>query len=637
MCGIAGILLSSPPTLFDIEERAWAMAEAMHHRGPDDGGVWLSPDRRVALSARRLAIQDLSAAGHMPMSNAASDVHIVYNGEIYNGGELRGELEASGYEFRSHSDTEVILHAYQAWGAACVSRLRGMFAFAIYDARSSAGRGAQVFLARDRLGIKPLYFAQTPRGLVFASELKGVQASGLASRDLDPAGLVGYLMMGSVPNPLSIYRDVRALEPGHTLAISLDKREGPFQIEPKRYWSLPIETDAPNSYEEEVEKLRALLEDTVKRELVSDVPLGAFLSGGLDSSGLVALMRRATEGPIRTCSMVFEEDEYSEAPFARAMAQAVGAQHFERTITANDLASELDNIFRAMDQPTVDGVNTYFVSQTARQAGLTVALSGLGGDELFGGYPNTFEGVPSMLRRLSQAQSVPGGALLARGAIGLLPNRHRGARVHEALGRPASPASAYLSRRGLFSRDEVKALLARDVWEEGLRGFDAVAHIGSIADCDGAPLAKGGDIFEWTSRAELGIYTHHQLLRDTDAMSMAHSLEVRVPLLDHVLVETALRLPAAFKRRGEGTKPMLGAALHDLLPPIIRDRRDKKGFTFPFDQWIGKMPDLSSPDSRQMFNAPAVGCVWQAHERGKMHWSRPWALAALSKWMDVAL
>lgn len=631
MCGIAGILLNSNPTLTDLENRLGAMETAMFHRGPDDGGAFISPDRRVAFASRRLAIQDLSPAGHMPMPNADGSVQITYNGEIYNADELRPELGRLGCQFRSSSDTEVILHAYEAWGAGCVERLRGMFAFAIYDARPQAPRGGQVFLARDRLGIKPLYYASTPQGLVFASELKGVQASGLTSREINSAGLVGYLMLGAVPNPLTIYRDIRALEPGHTLTVDLATNAAPT---PQRYWSLPVDTLENTNYDEALEGLRHLLRESVRIRLVSDVPLGAFLSGGLDSSGIVALMRQATNGPIRTCSMVFEEDEYSEAPYARAMAEAVGAEHFERTITASDLTSELDNIFRAMDQPTLDGVNTYFVSQTAKQAGLTVALSGLGGDELFGGYPNTFHGVPAMMRHLSRAQSVPGGATLARAAIGMMPNRHRGARVIEALGRPISPASAYLTRRGLFSRDEVKNLLAPDVFREGIAGFEAVTHIATRADANGQPTSGGAALFEWTSRAELQTYTHHQLLRDTDAMSMAHSLEVRVPLLDHKLVEYALRLPAEFKQRGAGPKPMLAAALHDILPPLIRERRDKQGFTFPFDKWIQNMRgdfDFSTSGAN-LWQHRAVEQVWNHHAAGKMHWSRAWALAAIQRW-----
>lgn len=632
MCGIAGIILNHNETLSDIETRASKMGQCMFHRGPDDGGIFLSDNRHVALVSRRLAIQDLSPAGHMPMANKEKNVWIVYNGEIYNSDELRPELENLGYKFHSSSDTEVILHSYEAWGNECVKRFRGMFAFAIYDERPQS-QGGQIFLARDRLGIKPLYYSQTQKGLIFASELNAVQASGLVSHEISSGGLVGYLSLGSVPNPLTIYRDIRGLEPGCSITVKLSNVRS---VEVKRFWSLPVDTVTSASYEESLEQVQYLLEEAVRIRLVSDVPLGAFLSGGLDSSGVVALMRQATTGPIRTCSMVFGEAEYSEAPYARAMAEAVGAEHFERTITAQDLINELDNIFHAMDQPTLDGVNTYFVSQTAKQAGLTVALSGLGGDELFGGYPSTFHGVPSMMRHLKRANSVPGGRMLARGAIQLLPNRHRGARVREALGRPLSPASAYLTRRGLFSRDEVKKLLAREIWEEGLKEFDAVEHISERADFKSHAKTTHDELFEWTSRAELGTYTHHQLLRDTDAMSMAHSLEVRVPLLDHLLVETVLRLPAAFKRRGEGPKPMLGAALHDILPSVIRERYDKQGFTFPFDKWIqGMRADFAVATSSSLWQPGAVEGIWEHHAAGRMHWSRAWALASFGKWSSA--
>lgn len=603
------------------------MARAMEHRGPDDEGIWTNRTGRIGFGSRRLAIRDLSPAGHMPMGNAASTVWLSYNGEIYNADALRAELEGCGYQFRSSSDTEVLLHGYEAWGTAVVSRLRGMFAFAIWDERPQAN-GGLLFLGRDRLGIKPLYYARTPQGFVFGSELKTVQASGLISREISAGGLVGYLSMGSVPNPLTIYRDVRALEPACTLTLRPQDCGWP---EATKYWHLPVETDENITHAAAVEKVRELLAEAVRIRLVSDVPLGAFLSGGLDSSGIVGLMRQSTNGVIRTCSMVFEEDEYSEAPYARAMAEHVGAEHFERVITAADLTGELDNIFAAMDQPTIDGVNTYFVSQTAKQAGLTVALSGLGGDELFGGYPNTFDGVPQMLRSLSRAHSVPGGAALARAAIRVMPQRHRLARVQDALGRVVTPSSAYLTRRGLFSTQQVKALVTPEIWEEASHAFDPVTHIATRADHNGAAVPGESELFEWTSRAELSTYTHHQLLRDTDVMSMAHSLEVRVPLLDHILVETVLAMPSAIKRQGDGPKPLLGAAVKPFLPTVISERKDKQGFTFPFDKWIQNMRADVEHSSGYLQDAATSG-IWDAHMTGRMHWSRVWAVVALQKW-----
>jgi asparagine synthase (glutamine-hydrolysing) len=574
----------------------------------------------------------------MPMSNADGTLHITYNGEVYNAAELRTELEAGGYVFRSNSDTEVILHGYAAWGEGVVERLRGMFAFAVLDTRPRQGCRGQLFMARDRLGVKPLYYARTGEAFIFASELKGLLAAKMVTKEWSPAALAGYLMMGAVPNPYTIYRDVRAIEPGCTLTLPLDIPAG----EPKRrrYWSLPTGPAKAITHAGAVDEIRTLLEEAVRIRLVSDVPLGAFLSGGLDSSAVVALMRKATDGPIRTCSMAFEETEYSEARYAREMSRAAGTEHYERVVTAQDLTGEMDNIFAAMDQPTVDGVNSYFVSQTARQAGLTVALSGLGGDELFGGYDATFKGVPQMLRALRVAWAVPGGGALARSAIRLLPDRTRWARVEDALRRRPTPSGAYLTRRGLFSQAEVEALLTPEVWHEAKTGFDPVRHIAARTGnhVGAAEFAERG--FEWTSRAELATYTHHQLLRDTDVMSMAHSLEVRVPLLDHRLVEAVLSLPSHIKASGQGPKPLLVQALGDDLPPMIRERQGKQGFTFPFDKWLrgplrGEVETLlQSTASNGRLRPQAIEATWRAYLSGKVHWSRPWALAVLGSFSE---
>jgi len=632
MCGIAGFYrFNQEASTPDLRERLPAMAEAMRHRGPDDGGVHFTDNGRVGLASRRLAIRDLSPAGHMPMGNDAASVWITYNGEIYNAKELRAELEGRGYAFRSHSDTEVILHGYEAWGADVVQRIRGMFAFAILDTRDSPDAPV-LLLARDRLGIKPVYYAHTGGLFLFASELRGITASGCVSEEQSPAAVVAYLTLGAIPNPLTIYREIRALEPGCTLTLSL--RDTAVPPAPVRYWSLPTDVVRPASYADAVDEIRGLLEEAVRIRLVSDVPLGAFLSGGIDSSAVVALMRKATSGAIRTCSMVFEEAEYSEAPFAQAVAQATGAEHFERVITASDVASHLDRILWAMDQPTMDGVNSYFVSLTAREAGLTVALSGLGGDELFGGYPGTFQGAPQLLRSLRLMQAVPGGASLGRVAASLLPSRDYLAKARDAMGRPASLASAYLARRGVFAPSEVRALVQPDVWEQAAKEYEPVAHIergaGAHPDTDG--------VYSWLSRAELTSYTHNQLLRDTDVMSMAHSLEVRVPLLDHKLVEAALRIPAEMKSMGPAAKPLFLAAMGDQLPALVRDRRGKQGFTFPFAVWM-RGPLRKWMESTLIENAApslirpeAAASVWRAFDEGRVHWSRAWTLAALNGW-----
>jgi asparagine synthase (glutamine-hydrolysing) len=638
MCGIAGIILNPNQTLPDMQRRLQAMCDAMAHRGPDDSGLYLSPDARVGLVNCRLAIRDLSPSGHMPMESADRSTWITYNGEVYNADALRSTLTDQGYRFRSTSDTEVLLYGYQAWGAAVLDHLRGMFAFALLSvdtlARSndSTFQRVNVFLARDRLGIKPLYYAQTAEGVVFASELKALVASGLVSCELDPAAVVAYLLLGAVPGPLTIYRCVRTLEPGCSISLALD--EQPLNPIIRRYWDLPVDTEEHANPAEVLAEVRALLEEAVRIRLVSDVPLGAFLSGGLDSSTVVALMRAVSDAPIRTCSMVFEEAEYSEAAYAQAVAQAAGTEHYARVITAQDVQDNLDAMLQAMDQPTIDGVNSYFVSQTAREAGLTVALSGLGGDELFGGYPNTFATLPRLLQMLQRAQSVPAAAPAVRLALGMPGMHKRWGKVSAALSRPASTASAYLACRGLFSPGEVQSLVTADAWQEAMQRFDAIEQIAASAPTG---QCTNGSLFNWVSRAELRNYTLHQLLRDTDVMSMAHSLEVRVPLLDHRLVEAVLRLPPELKQaNGHGPKPLLTRAVADLLPPLVRDRRDKRGFTFPFDVWLrgplrrnGHAPSAAL---QGLLRTEQVAQVSRLFAADKIHWSRPWALNILERW-----
>lgn len=631
MCGIAGIALNPGQSLPDLRERLDTMARAMAHRGPDGQGVFVAPNGRAGLANRRLAIRDLSPAGAMPMANDDGAVWISYNGEIYNAGALRTELEGLGQRFRSHSDTEVILRGYETWGVQIVPRLRGMFALAVLDLRPGAGPAGRLLLARDPMGIKPLYYAQTEAGLLFASELRSLLAAGLASAELSPTSLVAYLLLGSVPNPLSIYRQIGALAPATWLEIDLARPDTPQAV---TYWRLPEEISPVADHAEAVALVRERLLDAVRVRLVSDVPLGAFLSGGLDSSSVVMLMRAASDGPIRTCSMAFEEAEYSEAAYARAVAEAAGAEHFERVITAQEVLAELDALLADLDQPSVDGINTWFVSQTARQAGLSVALSGLGGDELFGGYPNTFGQAFQVDRGLRLAQAVPGGRRAARAAIGLLPNRQQWARVADALERPASLPSAYLTRRGLFAPSEVRQLVAAEIWNEAAQGFDLVAHVQAAAGSAApGPQAR----MAWISRAELRTYTHHQLLRDTDVMSMAHSLEVREPLLDAPLVEAVLRLPDSAKQsHAAGPKPLLAQAMGDRLPAVVTERRDKQGFTFPFARWLnGPLQAqvearLAALEGSGLLRPGAARAVYQGYRQGRVHWSRPWALVALA-------
>ena len=625
MCGIAGIISSRN----EVNSKALeSMEKAMVHRGPDDGGIYLSGDRKAGLVNRRLAVIDLSPAGHQPMSTPDGRFTIIHNGEVYNYREIREKLKVKGYTFNSNTDTEVVLCSYVKWGKDCLERFRGMFAFAVWDDLEK-----RLFLARDRLGIKPLYFAKNNNAFLFSSELKALMVSNYLSREINPVALVAYLMMGSVPCPLTIYKEIQALEPGFYLIW----HKG--ELKTSTYWDFSYKLINISDRKEAVQKTRELLLESVKLRMISDVPLGAFLSGGLDSSAVVALMRKATTGPIRTCSMIFEEKGYSEAPYARAVAEASETEHYEKVVTAEDLKKKWNNIILAMDQPTIDGVNTYFVSETAREAGLTVALSGLGGDELFGGYRNTFHDAPRLLRLLNLVLHIPGGLGLAGWAVSSFTTNSKFNKLADAFSRRPCLASAYLVMRGLFSPSEVKALVLPEVWNEAIKSFDPIAHISdrATASTDNCSLITDNSLFNWVSRAELRTYTHHQLLRDTDAMSMAHSLEVRVPLLDHVLVELLLSLDEKFKKDRSLPKPLLVEAVGEDLPAIVRERKDKQGFIFPFALWLKKIPRDMVQDSFEvssvLIKEKIEGIISDLY-RGRVHWARPWALMVLNAWIQ---
>jgi len=623
MCGIAGIVTTKD----EVSLRALnTMERAMVHRGPDSGGIYFSRDRKAGLVNRRLAIIDLSPAGHQPMSTSDKRFTIVHNGEVYNYKEIRKILESKGYKFKSNTDTEVILYSYAEWGPGCLEKFRGMFAFAIWDEFEK-----KLFLARDRLGIKPVYYSNLGGIFVFASELKALKSSGLISSDINPAALVSYFMLGSVPCPVTIYQGVYALEPGSYLIW----QNGAFKIH--RYWDLPVQTREVNGKEEAVEKIKELLLESVRLRMISDVPLGAFLSGGLDSSSIVALMRKVSNGTIRTCSVVFEEKDYSEASYAKAVAEAFETEHYERVITLEDLKAEWDKIFWAMDQPTIDGVNTYFVSKTAKEAGLTVALSGLGGDELFGGYPNTFRGIPRLLKLLKFVQDIPAGQKVAIWVLNNFATNSKFNKLSDALSRPPTLASAYLVIRGLFSLKEAKSLVSPEIWNEAIKDFNPILYISEQAGASLTPnplQLTPAALFNWISRAELRTYTHNQLLRDTDVMSMAHSLEVRVPLLDHVLVEEVLKIPGIVKIDRNKPKVLLISALYGLLPELVAERKDKMGFTFPLALWLGRVAKEASllPNEVPFLRKEALKNIIEGFRSGKIGWSRFWSVLVWNEW-----
>jgi len=593
------------PSDHDAVER---MNRSMLHRGPDDGGIYDSPSCRCVLGNRRLSIIDLSPAGRMPMSVEDGNLVITYNGELYNFCELRSELEARGHRFQSHTDTEVVLRMYMEYGERAVERLNGMFAFAIWNERERT-----LFLARDRMGIKPLYYAKSGDLFIFASEIRALLASGLVSREADRSAMAGYLSLGWVPDDRTIIAGVCSFPPAHHATVCDGK------VTLHRYWSHTEEMrHAEPLHDAEIEDvLREGLKSAVQRQLMSDVPLGLFLSGGMDSSTLAALMRALGHETIRSVSIAFEESEYDESSRVRAVAERFGTEHVEQVVTARDVESELDHIVASMDQPTVDGINTYFVSRAAKEAGLTVALSGLGADELFGGY-QSFQTVPRVRNVLRALVPVPGHKRVAQLAerSTVLPYRVR--KLAAWTNGTATLEATYATIRGLIPPDRAATLAGER--------FDAESYMQATS------VRSDMTEIETVSVMESRFYMHNQLLRDTDAMSMIHSLEVRVPFLDNDVISLA-----AQSRRllGTGQKPALARARSIYFPRGERED-GKKGFTFPLDRWL-RGPLANKVDSS--LTAPcylersSVREVLSDFRTGHIHWSAAWAPTVLERWL----
>lgn len=596
------------------------MTAALTHRGPDDEGVWVDEAGRVGLGNRRLAIIDLSPAGHQPMADASGAVVLTYNGEIYNFPDLRRELLASGYSFRGHSDTEAILALYLREGVEMCRRLRGMFALAIWD-----GRSQELVLARDRFGIKPLYYAEAGGRWLFASELRALRASGALTTRVNPAALAAFLRLGSVPGPMTVFEGVQELPPATVLVVN-----GAGRGTQRRYWEIPAPETAQKETDATTAELRARLGDAVARHLISDVPLGVFLSGGVDSGAIVAMMREAGHTRIRTFSIAFPEWKLDEGPGAARLAARYGTDHTASEVRGADVAADLDRVIAAMDQPTIDGLNTYYVSRVTRESGTIVALSGLGGDELFCGYPS-FRQAPRLLAwQQAAARFGPARPVLAA-ALAALPSS-RSAKLREGLMEAATIQTAYLTVRGLFSRGEVSDLLAPGPCRDAARDLNAAAALGALApSLPDDPVAATGML-------ELRGYMHNQLLRDTDAMSMAHSLEVRVPFLDHPLVEFAAALPDRLRANGHPPKWLLLRALGDRLPPEAG--QTKRGFTFPMGEWLrGPLRprvDEALRGGAGIFRPEAAAVLRARVEAGRAHWSRLWALVVLVLWLRTA-
>jgi asparagine synthase (glutamine-hydrolysing) len=607
MCGVAAIFAYAPDAAAVDSEELVRIRDHMRVRGPDGAGLWVDETRRVGLAHRRLSIIDLSERGRQPMVSADGRIVLTYNGEIYNYRSLRAELENDGHVFRGTSDTEVLLNLYASRGEAMFNALRGMYAFALWDAGKEA-----LLLARDPFGIKPLYYANVGGTLRVASQVKALLASGRLSHSRDPAGTVGFFLFGSVPEPHTMVAGVQALPAG--ARVWCDHR-GPGAI--RKHFDLSCELrralECAKSERKESDHriLEEAIADSIRHHMVADVPVAAFLSSGIDSCVLVSQMQRAAPTAVRTITLAFDEfrgTPSDEAPLAELAARHYRTDHTTRTVSRHEFSADLPAILEAMDQPSVDGINTWFVSKITHELGLRVAISGLGGDELFGGYANTFGWIPKWQPRLVGAAGVP---FLARLWPRLVHSKPFEAvatspKIAGLFSLGATYGGAYLLRRGIFLPEELPHIMARDALEEGLARLMPLQRLEETVTNLDSDFAR-------VVALEASFYMRNQLLRDSDWASMAHSLELRVPLVDAELWRRVL--PTLLAREGTMHKPHLAGAANPGLPPEI-GLRPKTGFSIPLQKW------LVSGDER-------FGC-WKSLpllRAPNCHWSRRLAYA----------
>lgn len=567
------------------------MCDYLKHGGPDDGGIYQSAKHGVVLGNRRLAIIDLSDKGHQPMPDQDGTVWITFNGEIYNYLDLKIELNALGAIFQSDTDTEVIIQAYKYWGTAAFARLRGMFAFALFDEVKNL-----TYLVRDSIGIKPLYYHRSGNGISFASEVKAFSSAGIAEQP-DENWPIRFLAYGHIPEPFTTLKNVFSLPKGNFLCW--DHQTNKYQILP---YYLPVQTEQITNEEDAKKAISSVLDSTLQRQLLADAPLGVFLSGGVDSSLLTLLAHRHKKSALKTVSIFFDEEAFNERAFQDIITQKTGTENYAHLVTQKDFEDALPAIINNMDMPTTDGVNSWFISKYARQAGLKAVLSGLGGDELFGGYPSF-----KRIKYLNYLKALPSPVLnmaskLSRGGVkrlSLLKHKH--------------PLAEYLFLRGLFAPEDIAQIL--NIKEQ--RVVDVLF---------GSPLnlshLKGQERAGWF---ETNLYMQNQLLHDTDIMSMAHGLEVRVPFLDEDFVQTANQIAPDIRYGDKQPKQLLIDAHANLLPPEIWQRK-KMGFSFPLQKWMRTHPQIS--DSKT-YTSDYTKKIISDFNVGKEHWSKAFALYQL--------
>ena len=593
MCGVAGFFSFNVHGPLVCQEEMKRISEHMYSRGPDDKGLWFSKDRRVGLVHRRLAIIDLSTAARQPMLDSETGNHIVFNGEIYNFSALRSELVKFGYRFKTHSDTEVLLKLYSAYGPEMVHKLRGMYAFGIWDENKKG-----LFLARDPFGIKPLYYAQDGKCFRFASQVKALLAGGRIDKAPNPAGQVGFYLWGHVPEPFTFYKNIAALPAGCSLWVDNQGSRNPkvfFNVSQELSFST---LDSANSTlispGEAKEKLYSSLRDSINCHLVGDVEVGLFLSAGLDSATMTAItaegqIKKSKADQLRTITLGFREFANTvndEVPIAKIIAEHYDTAHTTSWVCKDLFNKNLEHLLHSMDQPSIDGVNSYFVSLAAKEAGIKVALSGLGGDELFAGY-SSFNDIPSMVRLLRPFSKIPFlGRAFCLATAPIL--RHRTSPKYAGLlDYGGDYEGAYLLRRGLFMPWELPEVLDGELVKEGWSELNAMSTMSNIISGISHKRLK-------VSALEISCYMRNRLLRDTDWASMAHSLEVRVPMVDVELLKTVANLVNS----GQAPSKMdMAMAPAKQLPSRVLNRK-KTGFSVPVQEWLLESIDAESQKMR---------------------------------------
>lgn len=602
------------------------MIEAERHRGPDDWGVWA--DDVCALGHRRLSIIDLSEAGRNPLSNEDGSIWITFNGEIYNFQQLRRELEALGCRFRTRTDTEVIVYAYQQWGIDAIKRLRGMFALAIWDRRRR-----RLFLARDRVGKKPLFYCRVGDRLLFASELQGLLANAEVPRRVNQSAIDSYLSWGYVPAPDTAFEGIHKLPPAHWLTLDLSSDEMVLRVE--RYWSLEYAPKQRITEDEAAEALREKMTEAVRLRMISDVPLGAFLSGGIDSSIVVGLMAGLSDRPVKTFSIGFEDAAYNELDHARRVAELWGTDHHEFIVEPDALAI-LPRLVRHYGEPYADSsaIPTFYVSQMTR-AKVTVALNGDGGDESFAGYERYLGN-----RLAERMQAIPGSAVSARMVSRILPDsldpKSRSRRAKRFLSVAMRPMEKRYGHWIGYFGDELKERLYTQEFRASLNGSGAESWMRRLFR-----EAQSLDPVDAAMSVDVRSYLPYDLLVKVDITSMANSLEARSPFLDHEVMEFAARLPIKFKLKGKQSKYLLKRAFNDLLPAENMNRR-KMGFGVPVGKWfLGPLRELLSDSLiaegsrlREYFKAGEVRRLVSQHlTKQADHSFQLWNLLMLELWL----